>query len=79
MCSAQSGYERYSLASWRRMTDGGRAGAGWVFSQSKSEIKIEISQLVFPHLILREPAEIRGESVNALAAQLADFSCAAWQ
>ena len=30
-------------------------------------------ELAFAHLVLREPAEVRGESVNALAQQLAGF------
>jgi 23S rRNA (cytidine2498-2'-O)-methyltransferase len=37
---------------------------------SKSE---ELPDLAFAHLTLREPVEVRGESVNALAQQMADF------
>ncbi|HEV8073282.1 MAG TPA: SAM-dependent methyltransferase, partial [Opitutaceae bacterium] len=36
-------------------------------------VDLNALDLAFPHAVLREPVEVRGESVNALAQQIADF------
>jgi 23S rRNA (cytidine2498-2'-O)-methyltransferase len=43
-------------------------GPGWARSAEG-----DVTGLAFPHLALRAPREFKGESVNALAAQLAEF------
>jgi 23S rRNA (cytidine2498-2'-O)-methyltransferase len=42
-------------------------GPGWVLAQARG------NEWAFAHAALREPVEVRGESVNALAQQIADF------
>ena len=44
-------------------------GPGWV----RIEGVVNPESLAFPQLSLREPVEVRGESVNALAARVAEF------
>jgi len=44
-------------------------GPGWV----RLAAPVATETLTFPWLTLREPIEVRGESVNALAAKVADF------
>jgi 23S rRNA (cytidine2498-2'-O)-methyltransferase len=72
LLTCQAGYEAF-LA--REAQEGGSApadqGPGWVRVASAPAAPLE--SLVFPHLSLREPVEIRGESVNALAQGVADF------
>jgi 23S rRNA (cytidine2498-2'-O)-methyltransferase len=60
-------------------------GPGWVLAALRDEHPASNTQhptpkaepdspdLAFAHLMLREPVEVRGESVNALAQQIADF------
>jgi 23S rRNA (cytidine2498-2'-O)-methyltransferase len=49
-------------------------GPGWVLTQARGEWpEARGNDLAFPHAVLREPVEVRGESVNALAQQIADF------
>ncbi|MDB6114788.1 MAG: rlmM [Lacunisphaera sp.] len=55
-------------------------GPGWALcggsdldrDESRASTLPQIPELAFPHLILLAPREIKGESVNALAQQLAD-------
>jgi 23S rRNA (cytidine2498-2'-O)-methyltransferase len=72
LLTCQAGYETF-LA--REVQDGSSAvaeqGPGWVRVATAPTVPLEA--LVFPHLSLREPVEIRGESVNALAQGVADF------
>ena len=49
-------------------------GPGWVLTEPPSaSAESKTSDLAFPHLLLRQPFEVRGESVNALAQGLLDF------
>ncbi len=50
-------------------------GSGWVGAETLpgDAVRQSIDELVFPHLTLLAPREIRGESVNALAQQLSEF------
>jgi 23S rRNA (cytidine2498-2'-O)-methyltransferase len=50
-------------------------GAGWVMSApARNEVQTrELDDLCFPHFTLLGPREIRGDSVNALAQQIAQF------
>lgn len=61
---------------------GTEKGPGWVLSgsdlgrdpsQASTLPQEEVSSLAFPQVTLLEPREFKGESVNALAQQLADF------
>jgi 23S rRNA (cytidine2498-2'-O)-methyltransferase len=65
----QHGYEALLE---RELTGAGLAvtekGAGWARSAEG-----DTAGLAFPSLVLPAPREFKGESVNALAAQLADF------
>ncbi len=45
------------------------SGPGWVRSASA----VAAPELAFPWLTLRDPVEVRGESVNALAAKVAEY------
>ncbi len=70
LCTCQSGFE--GLLERELAAAGaapGEKGPGWVLAPS---VPAE-SALAFPHLLLRDPAEIRGESVNELAQRLLDF------
>ncbi len=72
LLTCQAGYETF-LA--REAQEGGGAlaeqGPGWV--RVTAALAAPLESLVFPHLSLRDPVEIRGESVNALAQGVADF------
>lgn len=50
-------------------------GAGWARAEPVpgDAVKLSVPELAFPHLTLMMPREVRGESVNALAGQLADY------
>lgn len=50
-------------------------GPGWAGAEAVpgDAVPRSIDELCFPHLTLLAPREIRGESVNALAQQLADY------
>ncbi|MEI6105625.1 MAG: SAM-dependent methyltransferase [Opitutae bacterium] len=50
-------------------------GPGWARADLVGDdpIRHSLAELAFPHLTLMAPREIKGESVNALAQQLADF------
>ncbi len=65
----QHGYEALLE---RELTEAGRAvtekGPGWALAADGA-----VADLAFPSLTLLAPREFRGESVNALAQQLADF------
>ena len=69
LCLCQHGYE--SLLE-RELGGAGLPvtgkGPGWVLSAEGDP-----TGLAFPHLTLKAPHEFKGESVNALAAQLAEF------
>jgi 23S rRNA (cytidine2498-2'-O)-methyltransferase len=68
----QHGYETLLE---RELTGNGLAvsekGPGWALSSAPSDD--QVGGLAFPHLMLMEPREFTGESVNALAQQLADY------
>ncbi|MEO5958957.1 MAG: SAM-dependent methyltransferase [Opitutaceae bacterium] len=59
------------------------SGAGWVLSSAVPQPAIESSarglkhratvDIAFAHLSLHDPVEVRGDSVNALAARIAEF------
>lgn len=65
----QHGYEALLE---RELTEAGLAvaekGSGWVLAAAG-----EVTNLAFPQVTLLAPCEFKGESVNALAQQLADF------
>lgn len=72
----QHGYE--SLLERELMADGltvGETGPGWAGAEALpgDAVPCSIDELCFPHLTFLAPREIRGESVNALAQQLADY------
>ena len=50
-------------------------GAGWARADllGSDPVRHSLAELVFPQLTLMAPRELKGESVNALAQQLADF------
>lgn len=48
-------------------------GSGWVLAPAPSGSAAPASSLAFAHLVLPDPVEVRGESVNALAQQVLDF------
>jgi len=48
-------------------------GPGWVLVAGSSPASRDLPDLAFPHLTLLAPRELKGESVNSLAQQLADF------
>jgi 23S rRNA (cytidine2498-2'-O)-methyltransferase len=57
----------------------GERGPGWICTQERegSPIDATLPQVAFAHLTLLAPVEVRGESVNALAARVAEFFLAA--
>jgi 23S rRNA (cytidine2498-2'-O)-methyltransferase len=69
LCLCQHGYEAFLE---RELAAAGltvvEKGAGWTRGEEG-----DVSGLAFPQLSLPAPRELRGESVNALAQQLADF------
>lgn len=72
----QHGFE--SLLERELMADGltvVETGPGWAGAEPLpgDAVPRSIDELCFPHLTLLAPREIRGESVNALAQQLAEF------
>lgn len=70
----QHGYEALL---GRELTEVGRAvaekGPGWALTDEADATTEGVADLAFPHLALVAPREFKGESVNALAQQLADF------
>jgi len=50
-------------------------GAGWARADllGNDPVRQSLKDMAFPHLTLMAPRELKGESVNALAQQLADF------
>lgn len=70
----QHGYEALLE---RELTEAGRPvagkGPGWALTGAADAATEGLVDLVFPHLALAGPREFKGESVNALAQQLADF------
>ncbi|MBI2516106.1 MAG: rRNA methyltransferase [Opitutae bacterium] len=72
----QHGYE--SLLARELAADGltvVETGPGWAGAElvPGDAVPRSVAELCFPHLTLLAPREFRGESVNALAQQLADF------
>ncbi|MDI1335439.1 MAG: SAM-dependent methyltransferase [Lacunisphaera sp.] len=69
----QHGYEALLE---RELVEAGRPvvekGAGWALA-TEGSAAAGLAELAFPHLTLLAPREFKGESVNALASQLADF------
>jgi 23S rRNA (cytidine2498-2'-O)-methyltransferase len=66
------GQHGYEALLERELVGGGLAvaekGPGWTLAAEGS-----VAELAFPHVTLLAPREFKGESVNALAAQLAEF------
>jgi 23S rRNA (cytidine2498-2'-O)-methyltransferase len=72
----QHGYE--SLLARELAADGltvAETGPGWAGAEPLpgDAVPRSVDEMCFPHLTLLAPREFRGESVNALAQQLADF------
>ena len=71
LSTCQSGFEAllarefHELHQWT-VTE---QGPGWV----RLDAECAVASLVFPHLSLLSPVELRGDSVNALAARISDF------
>ena len=53
----------------------GESGPGWV----RTDETVHRESLAFPHLELRAPVELQGDSVNALAQKVADYFLASLQ
>jgi len=70
----QHGYEALLE---RELGEAGRPvterGPGWALAGDEATASAGLAELAFPHLTLLAPREFKGESVNALAQQLADF------
>jgi 23S rRNA (cytidine2498-2'-O)-methyltransferase len=70
LLTCQAGFE--SLLA-RELADAGaltaEQGPGW----TRVEAAVNPESLAFPELTLREPVELRGDSVNALASRVAEF------
>lgn len=86
LCLCQFGYE--SLLERELVLAGlvvAEKGPGWVRASRESPAKVmaptvaglaeppAVAAMIFPQLTLLAPRELKGESVNALAAQLADY------
>ena len=86
LCLCQFGYE--SLLERELVLAGlvvAEKGPGWVRASRESPAKVmaptvaglaetpAVAEMIFPQLTLLAPRELKGESVNALAAQLADY------
>jgi 23S rRNA (cytidine2498-2'-O)-methyltransferase len=74
-CTCQSGFEGLLE---RELTEAGltakEKGPGWVLTAfADPDPASPAHDLAFPHLLLSNPVEIRGESVNELAQRLLDF------
>lgn len=75
--TGQAGYETWlaqelAAAGWRAV----ETGAGWVRTDPglrPSEAAERLEPLCFPHRVLLEPTELRGDGVNALAGAAADW------
>lgn len=70
LLTCQSGFEALL---GRELADAGapavEQGPGWV----RTDVTVATGTLAFPWLTFRDPVEVRGESVNALAARVADY------
>ncbi|MFM9954658.1 MAG: rRNA methyltransferase, partial [Opitutaceae bacterium] len=70
LLTCQSGFETLL---GRELADAGapavEQGPGWV----RTDIAVATEGLAFPWLTLRDPSEVKGESVNALATRVAEF------
>jgi 23S rRNA (cytidine2498-2'-O)-methyltransferase len=81
LMTCQAGFESLLARDLRELH--GRAsveqGPGWVRTDEKenSPAGAALPQLAFAHLTLVAPVEVRGDSVNALAARVAEFFLAA--
>ncbi len=81
LMTCQAGFEALLVRELRELH--GRAtveqGPGWVRTDEKeiSPAGAASAQLAFAHLTLIAPVEVRGDSVNALAARVAEFFLAA--
>src|SRR5688572_32735757 len=47
-------------------------GPGWVWLAPPALPSSQVPEIAFAHLALAEPVEVRGDSVNALASQMAE-------
>jgi 23S rRNA (cytidine2498-2'-O)-methyltransferase len=73
----QSGYETLARTEldWRSGNSlSPYSGPGWLLHSGRVE---PLDALAFPHLALQDPAEITGDSVNALASRILDWFLAA--
>jgi len=73
LCTCQPGFEKLLAG---ELTEGGagtESGPGWVLTEAAADPGLLSRDLAFPHLLLRDPVEIRGESVNELAQNLLEF------
>ena len=70
LLTCQSGFETLL---GRELADAGapavEQGPGWV----RTDVAVATEGLAFPWLTLRDPLEVKGESVNALATRVAEF------
>ena len=70
LLTCQSGFETLL---GRELADAGapavEQGPGWV----RTDVAVATEGLAFPWLTLRDPIEVKGESVNALATRVAEF------
>jgi len=70
LLTCQSGFETLL---GRELADAGapavEQGPGWV----RTDVAVATEGLAFPWLTLRDPVEVKGESVNALATRVAEF------
>jgi 23S rRNA (cytidine2498-2'-O)-methyltransferase len=75
LCTCQPGYEgtlaRELVAGGARVAD---QGPGWVLAEAPAA-----GDLAYAHLVLEAPAEVKGDTVNALAHALLDFFSASLQ
>jgi len=75
LCTCQPGFENLlalELAAAGLVAK--ETGPGWGLTDPPSpSAESQLTDLAFPHLLLRQPSELRGESVNALAQAMLDF------
>ena len=75
LATCQTGFERLLGL---ELTPAGlvvkETGPGWILTEPvPPAAEGQLLDLAFPHLLMRQPVELRGESVNALAQALLDF------
>lgn len=76
LLTCQAGYEALLARELAELHGVGmeEKGPGWVRTRADlSEATGGLRSLAFPHLALRAPVEVKGESVNALATRIAEY------